>query len=216
MSFLAAVLWTVLVLPQAKPGPDLNSLLDKVEANFARMSDFSADFDQITVLGLNQTVSESGHLYLKRDRMMRWEYRVPRGEKVFVSDGKTVYSYVSADKTVYRDPVKKVLDDRMPLLFLLGRSNLKDEFKEFQERPGEKPIIPGDRVVVMTPKKKTDFEQVKIEVDPVGFHVRRLTLRRSDGTGIEYVFRNIDDKTKRDAKFFEFRIPPGVRVEDGI
>jgi chaperone LolA len=206
------MLWTVLVLPQAK---DLNSLLDRVEATFARMTDFSADFEQITTNELNRRDSEAGHVYLKRDRMMRWEYKVPRGEKVFVSNGKTVYFYVSADKVVYTDPVKEVFDDRMPLVFLLGRSNLKDEFKEFREL-NEKPMVPGDRVIVMTPKKKSDLEQVKIEVDPLGFNIRRLVLRRSDGTGTEFIFSNIDTKTKRDAKFFQFQIPSGVQVEDGI
>jgi chaperone LolA len=216
MSFLAAVLWTAMVLPQAKTDLNLNTLLDKVEGAFARMSDFSADFDQIT-FELNRKVSESGHVYLKRDRLMRWEYKSPGGTKVFTSDGKTVYFYVPADKTVYRDSPKNVFDERMGFVFLLGRSNLRDEFTQFQDvTAAEKPLIPGDRVIVMTPKKKGDLESVKMEIDPVGYQIRRLVLRRPDGTGMEFTFSNIDDKTKRQEKFFQYQPPPGIRVVDGI
>ncbi|HEX5000360.1 MAG TPA: outer membrane lipoprotein carrier protein LolA [Terriglobia bacterium] len=179
------------------------------------MSDFSADFEQITIDELNRKGVDTGHLYLKRDRMMRWEYNDRRGDKLFVSDGKTVYFYVAADKMVRRAPVKEAFDERMPLMFLLGRSNLRDEFTQFRELR-EKPLVPGDRVISMEPKRKGELEEVKIEVDPVGYRIRRLSLRRSDGTGMEFTFNNIDDKTKREPRFFEFRVPPGVEVVDGI
>jgi chaperone LolA len=212
MSFLVALLWTALVLPQAK---DLNTLIDGVQATFSKMTDFSADFDQILVDPLNRTTSESGHVYLKRDRLMRWEYKTPRGDKFWVSDGKNVYFYVVADKIVNREPARDVFDERMTMVLLLGRSNLRDQFTQFRETP-EKPMIPGDRVIEMTPKKKGDLEHVKIEVDPVGYKVRRLMLRQSDGTRMEFIFRNIDDKTKRETGFFQFRPPPGVPVVDGF
>jgi chaperone LolA len=215
MSFLVAVLWTALVLPQAKV-QNLNSLIDGVQGVFSKMSDYSADFDQILTNELNQSTIESGHVYLKRDRMMRWEYKTPRGDKFFVSDGKTAYFYVVADKVVRRAPAKDVIDERMTMVFLLGRSNLSEEFTQIRDLPGEKPLIPGDRVIEMTPKKKGDLERVKIEVDPVGYRIRRLMLRQSDGNRMEFIFRNIDDKTKRESGFFQFRLPPGVTVVDGL
>jgi outer membrane lipoprotein-sorting protein len=148
--------------------------------------------------------------------MMRWEYKTPRGDKFFVSDGKTAYFYVVADKVVRRAPAKDVIDERMTMVFLLGRSNLSEEFTQIRDLPGEKPLIPGDRVIEMTPKKKGDLERVKIEVDPVGYRIRRLMLRQSDGNRMEFIFRNIDDKTKRESGFFQFRLPPGVTVVDGL
>ena len=61
--------------------------------------------------------------------MMRWEYKNPE-EKLFVSDGKTVFLYVPADRQVSKEAVRQTLDDRIPLMFLLGRSNLRNEFDE--------------------------------------------------------------------------------------
>ena len=89
------VLFLFLLQPQ-QAGPNLNDLVDGVEQSFARMKDFSADFVQIGD-SLNRKQQESGHLYLMRPRMMRWEYKNPE-EKLFVSDGKTVYFYVPADR----------------------------------------------------------------------------------------------------------------------
>src|SRR5215831_12470720 len=109
------------------------------------MNDLSADFVQISKDVLNRKQEAAGHLYLKRSRMARWEYTTPE-EQLFVSDGKTVYFYVPADKQVNREAVKDTFDDRIPLMFLLGRSNLRNEFMRFVLLD-EKPVVAGTRVV---------------------------------------------------------------------
>src|SRR5215831_8530026 len=109
----------------------LPTLIEGVERSFARMNDLSADFLQISKDVLNRTQEAAGHLYLKRERMARWEYTSPE-EQFFVSNGKTVYFYVPAEKQVNRESVKDTFDDRIPLMFLLGRSNLRNEFTKFE------------------------------------------------------------------------------------
>ena len=155
----------------APPGPSavflqdqgLSSLVEGVERSFARMKDFSSDFIQIFEDPLNRKQQESGHLYLMRSRMMRWEYKSPE-EKLFVSDGKTVYFYVPADRQVNKEAVKQSFDDRIPLMFLLGQSNLRNEFTRF-ELLNRKPFFDGTKVVRMYPKRKTDLQEVVMEVD---------------------------------------------------
>jgi hypothetical protein len=52
---------------------ELNRLIDGVERSFARMTDFlriSSSFRSI-----EPKQQESGHLYLKKPGMMRWEYK---------------------------------------------------------------------------------------------------------------------------------------------
>src|SRR5437667_8173869 len=92
------VLFLFLLQPR-QAGPNLNDLVDGVEQSFARMKDFSADFIQIVGDSLNRKQQESGHLYLMRHRMMRWEYNNIE-EKLFVSVGIHIYLYVSAECTV--------------------------------------------------------------------------------------------------------------------
>src|SRR5438552_12824203 len=153
------------------PAPSLDSLVGGVERSFATMKDFSADFVQIFQDPLNQKRQESGHLYLMRPRMMRWEYKNPE-DKLFVSDSKNVYLYVPADKQVNKEAVRDTFDDRMPLMFLLGRSDLRNEFTRF-ELLNTRPFLPGTKVVGMTPKRKTDLKELVMEVDPQNFQIRR-------------------------------------------
>jgi outer membrane lipoprotein carrier protein len=192
----------------------LQPLIDGVERTFARMSDLSADFVQISKDVLNRRVEAAGQLYLKRPRMARWEYTRPE-EQLFVSDGKTVYFYVPADKQVNREAVKETFDDRIPLMFLLGRSNLSNEFKQFQLL-SDKPLVGGTKVVRMVPKRKTDLKDLIMEVDPQNYQIRRLVLDHEDGSRSEFIFSSIRTNTGLKSSQFDFKVPPGVQVVEGI
>ena len=196
------------------PAPNLDTLVGGVERSFATMKDFSADFVQIFEDSLNRKQQEAGHLYLMRPRMMRWEYKNPE-EKLFVSDGKTVYFYVPADRQVNKEAVRETLDDRMPLMFLVGRPDLRKEFTRF-ELLNTKPFLQGTKVVRMYPRRKTDLTEVVMEVDPENYQVRRLLLSHTDGSSSEFVFSNIRIDAGLRRSMFDFKVPPGVEVIDGI
>ncbi len=206
----------------ASPGPSgatqaeqgLSGIVDGVERTFARMKDFSSDFIQVFQNSLNRKQQESGHLYLMRPRMMRWEYKDPE-DKLFISDGKTVYFYVPADRQVNKEAVKNSFDDRIPLMFLLGQSNLRNEFTRF-ELLNTKPFFEGTKVVRMYPKAKTDLQEVTMEVDPANYYIRRLLLAHSDGSRSEFFFSTIRTNTGLRASFFDFTVPPGVEVIQGL
>ena len=149
------------------PAPSLNTLVDGVARSFVQMKDFTADFVQVFEDPLNRKQQESGHLYLRRPRMMRWEYQSPEGN-LFISDGKTVYFYVPADRQVNKETVRETFDDRIPLMFLLGRGDLRSEFTRF-ELLNTKPFLQGTKVVRMYPRRKTDLSEVVMEVDPANF-----------------------------------------------
>ncbi len=194
--------------------PNLNTLVDGVERSFALMKDFTADFVQVFEDSLNRKQQETGHLYLMRPRMMRWEYQTPE-DKLFVSDGKTVYFYVPADRQVNKESVRESLDDRIPLMFLLGRSDLRKEFTRF-ELLNTKPFLPGTKVLRMYPRRKTDLTEVIMEVDPANYQIRRLLLTHSDGSRSEFIFSNIRTNAGLRSGLFHFKVPPGVQVVDGL
>jgi outer membrane lipoprotein carrier protein len=196
------------------PTPSLNTLVDGVARSFAQMKDFTADFIQVFEDPLNRKQQESGHLYLKRSRMMRWEYQSPEGN-LFISDGKTVYFYVPADRQVNKEAVRDTFDDRIPLMFLLGRSDLRNEFTRF-ELLNTKPFLQGTKVVRMFPRRKIDLSEVVMEVDPANFQVRRLLLTHSDSSRQEFIFSNIRTNTGLRASLFDFKVPAGVEVVEGL
>jgi outer membrane lipoprotein carrier protein len=216
MSLFLAFLFAFLS-PQAanetNRAKEVYDLVHGVERVFAQMSDFSADFVQTDQNPLNRNQRASGHLYLMKPRKMRWDYKSP--DQQFVSDGKNVYFYVPADRQVTKEAVKETFDERMPLMFLLGRSNLSKEFSSFEELT-RKPFLDGTRVIRMYPKKKTDIKDVEIEVDPANYQIRRLILDHVDGSQSDFIFSNIQTNTGLKEGFFEFKVPPGVQVVQGI
>src|SRR5438034_11164290 len=207
------VLFLFLLQPR-QAGPNLNDLVDGVEQSFARMKDFSADFIQIVGDSLNRKQQESGHLYLMRPRMMRWEYKNPE-DKLFLSDGKTVYFYVPADRQVNKEAVKQSFDDRIPMMFLLGQANLRNEFTRF-ELLNTKPLFEALKVVRMYPKRKTDLQQIIMEADPSNYEILRLRFAHSDGSRSEFIFSSIRLNTGLRASMFDFKVPPGVDVVQGL
>jgi outer membrane lipoprotein carrier protein len=211
--FIAFLL--ALVPPQAPTGKSqLLDLVEGVERSFARMNDYSSDFVQIFQGPLNRKQEQAGHVYLKRSRMMRWEAKSPE-ETYFISDGKTVYFYAPKDNQVNKEAVKDTFDDRMPMMFLLGRSDLQSEFTQF-ELLSTKPFLDGTKVVRMTPKRKTDLTELIMEVDPASYQIRDLRLTHVDGSRSEFIFSNIRINTGVKASLFEFKVPPGVQVVEGI
>jgi len=146
--------------------------------------------------------------------MMRWEYKKPE-EKVFVSNGMFVYLYVPADRQVTREAVRESMDDRIPLMFLLGRENLTSEFTRIEEL-GTKPLVEGLHVLRMQPRRAGNVSEVILEVDPANFNIRRLVLTQSDGSRSEFIFMNIRQNNRLPASLFDFKIPPGVEVIEGM
>src|SRR5215469_6281154 len=193
---------------------ETDALVHGVERAFAQMNDLNADFVQVDQNALNRSTQASGHLYLMRARKMRWEYVRPE-EELFVSDGKTVYFYVPGDRQVHVEAVKETFDERMPLMFLLGKSNLSNEFRQF-ELLNTKPFLDGTKVIRMYPKRKTDIKDVVIEVDPANYQIRRLILNHNDGARSEFIFSNIRLNTGLKASLFDFKVPEGVQVVQGI
>jgi outer membrane lipoprotein carrier protein len=148
--------------------------------------------------------------------MMRMEYKTPM-EKLFVSDGKMVHFYVPADRQVQRDKLRDTIDDRTPLMFLVGRSNLRGEFTEFATGASlGKPVVEGTTLIRMKPKRKTDFKEIVIEVDPRTFELRRLGWTSVDGSRSDFVFSNIAQNKGLKPSLFEFTPPPGVKILEGI
>ena len=215
MAFVLALLFS-LIQSAAPARPDFNRLIDGVNRTYANMKDLSADFVQFDQNPLNRMSQAAGHLYAMKPGMARFEYRSP-DESLFVSNGKLVYMYLPAEKQVHRDQLSKALDDRIPLMFLVGRSNLRGEFTQFERLTmTTKPVVEGSEVVRMVPKAKSDLTELLMEVDPSSFLIRRLVISRADRSMVDMRFSNIQTNTGLRPGLFEFKIPPGVQVLEGI
>src|SRR5438552_16712705 len=80
--------------------PTAAELAQSLQRKYDGIRDFSADFVHVYRGGvLRKLLTEKGRLLIKKPGKMRWTYTAPE-QKVFVSDGVKLYSYIPQDKQV--------------------------------------------------------------------------------------------------------------------
>jgi outer membrane lipoprotein carrier protein len=193
---------------------DVKALADAVDAHYNRLQSLETNFTEI-YQGAGMDRTESGTLWLKKPGKMRWEYRSPR-EKLFVSDGRTVWFYVPADRQARKEPAKKLEDLRSPLAFLLGKTKLEKELRGLSLAPDVSPVEAADVVLRGVPQAIADqVSEVLLEITPE-HEIRQITLQDVDGSTTEYRFSDQKvDVAVANARF-EFRPPSGTEVVQGL
>ena len=92
-------------------------LANALQRRYDAIKDFSADFVHSYRGGaLRKVITERGRLFVKKAGKMRWEYVSPE-EKLFVSDGVKMYSYIPQDKQVLVRSVPKTDQVSTPTMF---------------------------------------------------------------------------------------------------
>lgn len=195
--------------------PDLNTLIDGLQRKYSRMQGLEADFVQIYYGADGRVIRESGHLLLKRPGKARWEYSSPE-RKVFVSDGKSVFFYVSGEKNATRSSIKESADPQIPFLFLLGRGNLRRDFSRI-ELAGEPAIGSGNLLLRLVPKRAPEqFKQLLIEISPASFEVRRMVIFERSGARMDFLLANVRENAIAPDSQFQFVPPQGVIVKRAL
>ncbi len=184
-----------------------------LESHYNRLESLKAGFVQIYRSDEQAPPrQEAGTLYLKKPGRMRWEYAQPE-VKLFLSDGKTIFFYVPQDRQVIRVPAKESADLRTPLRFLLGRMNLKREFR-VELAQDAAPLDPGNPVLRLLPKRNDErFRELLLEMDGRE-RIRRLKILENDGAITEFRLFGEIPNPPLDNALFQFRIPPGVEMVD--
>lgn len=209
----AAILWSALGTPAAAQTAELDQLVGALQAKYNRLQSLAADFTQIYNAPGERTRRESGRLLLKKPGRMRWDYTAPE-EKLYISDGKVIYEYVPAERLVTRAAVKESNDLRAPFMFLLGRGNLRRDFKRIEFAP-ESPVRAGNRVLRLIPKRTAGFRELLIEVEPHTLLLTRLSFVNPAGARSDFLFSNVRENVPASDAQFSFKPPAGVEVRQG-
>jgi outer membrane lipoprotein carrier protein len=207
----ALLLLAATVRPQAAEttAPELAAALQK---RYDSIKDFSADFVHAYEGGvLRKQIVERGKLLIKKPGKMRWEYTAPE-QKLFVSDGVKLYSYIPQDKQVIVSSVPAADDATTPTLFLAGKGNLTRDFTAaLVPLPAGMPA--GTRALKLVPKMpQRDYEWLTLVVDPVTLTIRGLVTTDAQGGTSSFSFTNMKENIGSADKDFAFKIPRGVDV----
>ncbi len=213
-SCLFFTLLAVEPLPLKAADTVLESSVNSLQRKYSSVRDLQMDFIQTYKSPRRPAKTETGVVFLRRPGMMRWEYKTPK-EKLFVSNGKTVYFYLPEEKQVQKTRVKESRDQRVPFLFLLGKGNLKKDFSKIEWAEDNRPFFEGNKVIYAYPKKTIDeFARILMEFNPQTFQLQRVTVFDIDGATSEFVFTNVRENIGTSAQLFSFSIPPHTEVLD--
>ena len=189
--------------------PELAQALQK---KYDGVKDFSADFTHTYEGGvLRKQITERGRMIIKKPGKMRWQYTAPE-EKLFVSDGLKMYSYIPQDKQVIVATVPPDDDATTPTLFLAGKGNITRDFApSLVELPPGMP--PGSKALKLVPKaKQSDYDWLVLVVDPASLDIRGLVTFDAQGGKSSFLFTNLKQNLGLADKDFAFKIPRGVDV----
>lgn len=188
---------------------DVIRLLKLIETRYNGAVTMQMNFSESYTFQNRPRPSEWGVLSLKKPGKMRWVYQKPAG-KLFVSDGKDVYSYSSRANRVEKLRLKEADDMRAPLAFLLGKLDFARDFGKYTWREeGEAVWITCD------PKNpaKSPYTEITFKAFKDG-RIERLRVVGQDHSILEFEFASEVLNPKIADGLFLFQIPQGAEYVD--
>jgi outer membrane lipoprotein carrier protein len=207
----AIAIFIVFVIPaQAQ---DVHQLARAVDEHYNHLRSLQSDFTEI-YRGEGAERVESGTLWLKKPRKMRWEYRSPK-EKLFVSDGEAVWFYLPKERQLRKTALRKLDDLRSPIAFLLGKTKLENELAGLSKAVDQAPLVAGNTVLRGVPRKMAgQMYEVLLEIAPSD-QIVRIVLMEADGATTEFRFAGWKENPELSDGRFQFTPPPGVETVEG-
>ncbi len=210
---LALVLLPSLSAHAAARAADVNEVVAKLQETCTKTRDLSAQFHQTaTNRSLGQVQEADGRFLMKRPGKMRWEYQKPE-ERLFVTDGKTLWIYTPADKQVLVQDVGAAFSSRVPLSFLAGDCNLR---RDFSIAPLENAATRGGTNAAVLDLKplhpEAGIARLLLEVNRQNWTVEKTTVFDAAGNTTVIALSDLKLNTGIPDQQFEFTPPPGVKA----
>lgn len=196
---------------QAPQQPTADAVARNLQQKYDRIKDFSADFVHTYRGGvLKQQATERGRLLVKKPGKMRWEYTAPE-KKIFVSDGRKIYSYIPQDKQVVVSTMPQDDQAPTPTLFLTGNGNIARDFNAAFDKVADAPA--GSISLKLTPKKREpEYESLTLVLDPRTLSLRMLITVDTQGGRSAFLFSHLKENVGLADNQFVFQMPRNVDV----
>jgi outer membrane lipoprotein carrier protein len=195
----------------AQSAQTADALARDLQHRYDKVADFSADFVHAYRGGvLKQQATERGKLLVKKPGKMRWEYTAPE-RKLFVSDGRKIYSYIPLDKQVVVGTMPRDEQAPTPALFLTGKGDLTRDFNAVFDKVPDAPA--GSIALKLTPKRREpEYESLTRVVEPKTLDLQMLITIDAQGGRSAFTFSNFKENVGIADNQFVFQMPRNVEV----
>ncbi len=210
--FAALFLGLALTVPSGWASPenptDVKEIIDVVEATYGSATSIRADFLQVDrSKALGTEVRQRGKIALERPQKMRVEMGLP-ATQIYVSDGKTMWSYSVKDKVVYESPEIGGGGGMNILLEDLGRLGELFNVTLLPEKPPGKPSV----TVQLVPKQPGAFKSLELTLSKPKYVLQDLVLVNQFDDVTEMSFTAVRMNQDIPDAEFTFTAPPGVKL----
>jgi outer membrane lipoprotein carrier protein len=197
--------------PATASTPDATAVLGRAEEVYSSVRSMEADFSQtVDVPLLGQTVRSQGKLYHRSPDRFLMQFSQPQGD-VVVADGRHLWMfYPSVD-------ARQVMRTTMA-----AAGGQVDLHREFLSNPTERyhAVLSGveavggraAHVVVLTPRTRSGYRQVRIWVDREDALVRRFEITEENESVRTLELRNIRRNPTLPDRLFQFSPPAGAQI----
>ncbi|MFQ5839331.1 MAG: outer membrane lipoprotein carrier protein LolA [Candidatus Methylomirabilales bacterium] len=181
----------------------------RVQSFYEHVRDLQALFHQRVHLAIGQEQEAWGRVMLKRPGMIRWAYIGPE-ERLVVSDGTMMWSYVPRDKQAIVQPISQLQASSLPFDFLVGTGRLDRDFiLEGFSREEKGSLF---RLTVRPRVRDPHLGRLHLVVDGRTLLLKGLTIEDTSGnvTVLQFAETRVNEGLSRD--LFVFTPPEGTEV----
>ncbi|MDH4161872.1 MAG: outer membrane lipoprotein chaperone LolA [Nitrospirota bacterium] len=181
-----------------------DDIVASIEKHYQAVNDLSGKVSQKNYLkSVNKTQKFEGTLSIKKPGKLRLEYT---NGQIIVIDGKAGWFYSKKNEQAIRKTFEDFERVNVPVAFLLGAGNIRQDFTVSLAGPG--PKSPVDLV----PKKPgAAMKKLRVDIDAEG-RINVLTVYDRNGNTSEVSFADVRENAGVEDAQFKFAVPKGTEV----
>ncbi len=208
----ALCLAALILFPCAAHADDMAAVAAKVQAAYADMQSFRADFTQELLQRDSGVVQKrEGVIAFKRPLLVRWETSAPHAELLMVTD-KEIWNYLPDEELAYRYSRALAEDSRSLIQVITGQSALTRDFDvESAQTPEDGDLI---HLLLFPKEPSTELTEAQLWIDPATSLIRRAQVMDFYGNTNTVELKALEKNVSLSASSFTFTPPKGTEVED--
>jgi len=192
------------------PKEALEQLVDRMQAYYEKIQDFSADFEQRYHYKMfDRTQVSQGRVIFKKPALMRWDYEKPSKRSFLISE-EQVLALDAAALTLTKTTIAT---DKLSaaVTFLWGRGKLKEEFHiSYAPCKGCKEV----RLELLPKKEEPRFQKLFLDIDVKTAQVVQSTVVDPDGSENRIRFLRWKENQNLQQEAFKLSVPEGTQFLD--
>lgn len=193
-------------------GNEAGPIMEKMQAVYADMKTFRADFTQaLTHQESGTTENRTGTLLFQKPLLVRWETLKPHSELLLVTS-REIWNYLPDEELAYRYSLEMAQDSRSIISVITGQSPLNKDF-DVERMPDEGGLVH----LLLYPKDPApQLTEAQLWIDPETSLIRKAMVMDFYGNTNQIEFLTMVPGAPVDAASFHFTPPQGTEVEDHI